>query len=161
MATFDKLIHRFSNWCNWVACIAVLLLMGVVCGNVVLRFFDLPILGTFEYVTLLSSIAISFGLAYTAIIGGHVAVDLVMRRFSQRVQMIVDSITGIVALGVFAVIIWWIAVYAYNNYKIGLVTETMEIPLYPFMYGISFGFLIFSLVLLTEVIRSVMKAVKA
>ncbi|MBN2060354.1 MAG: TRAP transporter small permease [Deltaproteobacteria bacterium] len=160
LSKFENGINRFSLWCNWISCIAVLIMMCIVCANVILHFFDMPILGAHEYVTLISTVIISFGLAHTGVIKGHVAVDLVMRRFSERTQAIVSSITGIVAIIIFAIIMWWMAKYGYNNFKLNLATETMEIPIYPFIFVISFGFLIYLIVLIVEFFNSIVMVFK-
>ena len=160
LTRFGNGIERFSKMCNGVSCIAVLAMMCIVCANVALRFMKAPILGTFEYVTLISSVLISFGLAHTMVIKGHVAVDLVMRRFSKRTQAIVDSIMSILALYVFGTVTWAVAKYAYQNFKNNVATETMEVPLYPFNFLVSFGLLIFLFVLLNEIILSITKAVQ-
>jgi TRAP-type C4-dicarboxylate transport system permease small subunit len=160
LVRFENGVNRFSKWCNWISCIAVLLMMCVVCANVVLRFFDSPILGAFEYVTLISSVMISFGLAHTGVIKGHVAVDLVMQRFSERTQAVVNSIITIVTFSIFGIVTWWLAKFAYHNYKLNIATETMEIPLHPFIFVISFGCLVFLFVLLNEIINSLAKVVK-
>ena len=159
LASFENGINRFSSWCNWISCIAVLLMMCIVCANVILHFFDAPILGTFEYVTLISTVIISFGLAHTGVIKGHVAVDLVMRRFPERFQEIVSAVTNIIALIIFGVITRALAKYAYDNYKMNVATETMNIPLYPFIYVIAFGFLVYLLVILVEIINSISKVI--
>ena len=159
-AKFENGINRFCSWCNWVSCIAVLVMMCVVCANVVLHFFNMPILGTYEYVKLISSIIISFGLAYTGVIKGHVAVDLVMRRFSERTQEVVNSITNILAICVFGPVTWWLAKYAYDNFRLNVATETMNIAIYPFIFMISFGSFVFLFVLLNEVINSIVKVSK-
>jgi TRAP-type mannitol/chloroaromatic compound transport system permease small subunit len=160
LASFENGVNRFSRWCNWLSCAAVLVMMCVVCGNVVLRFFDAPILGTYEYVELISAVIISFGLAHTGVVKGHVAVDLVMRRFSERVQAAVGAVITTIALGVFVVVTWRLAQFGYQNYRLELATETMDIPLFPFNFMIAFGFLVLLLVLISELIQSILKAVK-
>jgi TRAP-type C4-dicarboxylate transport system permease small subunit len=160
LTKFENWTNRFCNWCNWISCAAVLLMMCVVCANVVLHFFNIPLLGTYEYVTLISSVIISFGLAHTGVIKGHVAVDLVMRRFSERTQAVVGSITNIIALVVFGIVTWRLARYAYDNFRLHVATETMNIPIYPFITLISFGSFVFLFVLINEMINSIAKVVK-
>lgn len=160
LARLENGIHRFSRWCNWVSCIAVLLMMCVVFANVVLSFFDKPVLGAYEYVKLISAVIISLGLAHTGVVKGHVAVDLFMRRFSERTQAVVDSVITTVVLGIVGIITWGLAKFAYQNFKMNVATESMEIPLYPFIFILSFGFFVFFFVLFNDIINSIAKVFK-
>lgn len=159
-ARFEDGINRFSKWCNWISCIAVLVMMGVVCSNVILSLFKMPILGTHEYVQMISSVIVAFGLAYTGVINGHVAVDLVMRRFPERIQAAVDCITTTLTLVVLGLVTWWLARFAHHNFKLNIATETMEIPLYIFIAMISFGFFVLLFVFINDIIKSLAKLVK-
>jgi TRAP-type mannitol/chloroaromatic compound transport system permease small subunit len=119
----------------------------------------MPILGTFEYVTLISAVIISFGLAHTGVVKGHVAVDLIMRRFPERVQGVIEAVTTLVALVVFAIVTWRLAQFGFQNYRLDLATETMAIPLYPFNLMIAFGFFVLLFVLISDILKSIKKAV--
>lgn len=156
---FASFINRSSVWCGWLSCAAVLAMMCIVIANVVVRFFGLTIVGTYEYVILISSVLVSFALVYTTMIGGHVAVDLVMRRFSQRTQGIVGAITGVLSVIMFGMITVRLGRFAHQNMTMNLVTETAEIPLYPFMFGATFALVVCCFLLVVGLIKSVSKAV--
>ena len=160
MAYFERIVNHTSRWCNWVAGGAAVAMVVLVCGNVVLRFFSRPILGTFEYVCFLAAVIISFALAYCSIQKGHVAVELIVRRFSERTQAIIDTATGILSLGTFGIITWQCGAFATRMWHLGLETETMEMPLFPVLYGLTFGFLVFLMTLLIDLFKSLAKAVK-
>ncbi len=160
MDLFERIVNNTSRWCNWVAGGAAVAMVIVVCGNVILRFFSRPILGTFEYVCFLAAVIISFALAHCFIQKGHVAVELIVRRFSERTQAIIDTATGILSLVTFGIITWQCGAFATRMMGLGLETETMEIPLYPFIYGVTFGFLVFLIALLLDLFKSLAKAVK-
>ncbi|MFV0439038.1 MAG: TRAP transporter small permease subunit [Desulfopila sp.] len=159
LSSFDNGVNAISRWCNWISCAAVLVMMLLVCANVILSLFDIPILGTYEYVTLTSAVVIAFGLAHTMVVKGHVAVDLVMRRFSRKVQAIVETITGILTLGIFAIVTWRLVQFGFHNYTMHLATETMDIPLYPFNFMIAFGFFLLLFVLVNNIIKSMAEVV--
>lgn len=160
LAGFENGINRFSRWCNWLSCAAVLLMMCVVFLNVVLGLFNKPFLGAYEYVELISAVIISFGLAHTGVIKGHVAVDLFMRRFPERIQAVVDTIVTTMVLGAVGTIAWGLAKFAYQNFRQNVATESMEIPLYPFIFIISFGFFVLFFVLLNDIVNSIAKVFK-
>ena len=77
----------------WIAGTAIVLMMLITCGDVVLRYFRLPIPGTYELVCFLGSVAVSFAMARTSMKKGHVAVSLIVRLLNQRIQLIIESIT--------------------------------------------------------------------
>jgi TRAP-type C4-dicarboxylate transport system permease small subunit len=160
LAGFEDGVNRFSRWCNWLSCVAVVLMMCVVFVNVVLSLFDRPILGAYEYVQLISAVIISFGLAHTGVIKGHVAVDLFMRRFPERIQAVVDTIITTVVLGIVGIVTWGLAKFAYQNFRQHVATESMEIPLYPFIFIISFGFFVLFFVLLNDIVNAIAKVFK-
>ena len=160
MVYFERIVHRSSRWCNWVAGGAIMGVVVLVCGNVLLRFFSRPILGTYEIVCFLAAVIISFALAYCSTQKGHVTVELVVRRFSERTQAIIDTVTGILSLGTFVIITWQCGMYATRMWHLGLETETLGLPLFPVLYGLTFGFLVFLMTLLINLSKSLAKAVK-
>ena len=85
-----KVINTVSRWMNYVAMILVLILMMLTVSDVFMRFvFNSPITGTPEMAKFIM-VSLVLGVAWCAIQGEHISVDLVMRHFSPRVQKIVE-----------------------------------------------------------------------
>ena len=134
--------------------------MLLVVGNIMLRIVWRPIFGTYDFVMFLGSVVVAFALAYCAIQGGHVAVDILVARFSQRTQAIIDSSTSILSIGIFAIIAWQCSVYGTDMWRTGEVSMSVHIPFYPFVYGVGFGCAVLGLVLLADLFKSLAKAVR-
>ena len=134
--------------------------MATFCGNIILRLFGRPIVGTYEIVSFVGSMAISFALPYCSVKKAHIAVELLVSSLPERIQAIIDTFTGILSLGLFVVMAWQSAVYATSMLRTGTMTPALKIPLFPFMYGMVLGVSVLCLVLLLDVIRSAMKMVK-
>jgi TRAP-type C4-dicarboxylate transport system permease small subunit len=156
---FDRVIHLFSRVCDRIAQCAVVAMMLIVVGNVVLRLFWRPIYGTYDVVMLLGSITVAFALGYCAVRRGHIAVEIVMERFPPRVQAIIDSITGILSVGIFAIVAWQCGVYGTDMWHRGEVTMSVYIPVHPFIYGVGFGCAVLCAVAIADFIKAVSKAV--
>jgi len=159
MAYFERVIHSLTRMCDRLAQCAVVAMMLIVVGNIVLRILWRPIYGTYDVVMILGSIAVAFALGYCAVQRGHIAVEIVMERFSQRVQAIVDSITGILGVGIFAIIAWQCWVYGTDMWRCGEVSMSVYIPLHPFIYGVGFGCALVCMVILVDLIKALDKAV--
>lgn len=149
-----------SRWLNWAAACALAAMMFLVCANVILRRFYRPILGTYEIVGFLGAAVISFGLAYTTVKKGHVAVELVVSRFSQRIQAVIGSITSFLSLALFALLAWRSVCYATNMSRAGELSQTLKIPFFPLVYGLAFACALVCLVVLVELFKSLAQAVK-
>jgi len=94
---------------------------------------------------------------YTHAVGGHVGVDLLIRRLSPRWQGRVDAVTSFLALGLFAIVAWRMFLYAESLKRSGEVSMTLELPSYLLVYGVSVAFVILSLVVLQQFIMSLQK----
>ena len=160
MAHFSKIIHSLSRVCDSIAQCAVVAMMIIVVSNILLRIIWRPLYGTYDVVMLLGSIAVSFALGYCAVRKGHIAVEIVMSLFPQRVQAIIDSLTGILSVGIFAIVAWRCWVYGTDMWHRGEVTMSVYIPLHPFIYGVSIGCAVLCLVILVDLIKALEKAVR-
>jgi len=168
MELFDKSSKRLANLLYWIAGFAIVLMMLLTCTDVFLRFgvtayhqyhwgfmaIFQPIPGTYEVVCFLGAIAVSFAMAHTSVERGHVAVSLVIRLFPRRVQAAIETITGLFGFVFFGLLSWQSIVYANDLHVNGEVSLTLQLPFYPFVYGISFGAAAVCLVLWVDIATS-------
>ena len=171
MAFLEKPGNRLANILFWIAGTGIVAMMLLTCADVVLRFgvtvyrilgWQLlesvrPIPGTYELVKFLGAVAVSFAMAHTSVQKGHVAVSLIVRLFSQRSQGLIETITGSFGFILFALIAWQSALYAGDLHASGEVSLTLQLPFYPFVYGIGFSACAVCLVLFTDILKSLMK----
>ena len=155
----EKAVQQLAQGLDRVARFATVLLMALVVTNIILRFTWRPLLGTYEFVSFLSAVVISFALAYCAIQGGHIAVTLFVDHLPRRVQAIIDIIVGVISITFFGLTVWQITLYATDMVISGEVSPTTRTPFYPFVYGVAFGFLVLCLVLLVDLIKAITRAV--
>ena len=82
-----------------------------------------------------------------------------MRLLSERVQAIFQVVTSSVAFIFFGLLAWQSLVYAQKLKKWGEVSMTLELPYYPFVYGLAFSAAAVCLVLILTVINEGRKVV--
>jgi TRAP-type C4-dicarboxylate transport system permease small subunit len=155
----------FKNSCVWlaqrlgiVAAAAIFFMMALTSADVFLRFFRMPIPGTYEIVSFMGAVAVSFAVAHTSVEKGHVAVDLVVQLFPRRAQAVIESIIAGFGVILFALIAWQSVIYALDCQRSGEVSLTLQMPFYPIIYGVALGAAIECLVLNVDLLNAVSKA---
>lgn len=151
------LLEKITRWLvNLLALIGGVFLVGMItitCANILSRVLWEPIRGTFELMGYAGAIVTAFALGYTQIKKGHVAVDILVAKYSTRAKKVVHLINSFLCLLFFVIVAWQIAVKANILMKTGEVTETLQIIYYPFTYAVAFSCLVLALVLVVELIR--------
>jgi C4-dicarboxylate transporter DctQ subunit len=150
MTHFIKLVHSFSRWICWVSVAALIGMMLLTSSDVVLRYMGYPIKGTFDIVGLLGTIVVALAIAYTQVLGRHIATAFMASRGNKLVQTINNSIVCLLGLGMYALIAWQCSLLGTKIWRIGRVSDTIEIPLFPLVYVVAFGCALNCLVLLTD-----------
>lgn len=159
IALLDRVSKRVSWALFWIAGAAIVAMMLLTCADVLLRYFRMPIPGTYELVCFLGALAVGFAMAHTSVQQGHVAVSVVTQLLPPRVQAAVDTVTGVFSLTFFTLIGWQCVRYAGQLRATGEVSLTLQLPFYPFVYGIGLSAWAVCLVLLTRVLLKLRKAV--
>ncbi|HOO72756.1 MAG TPA: TRAP transporter small permease [Spirochaetota bacterium] len=150
MIRFEKIVSALANKANSIAAIAVVVMMVLTVADVILRFFRMPIPGTYETVGLLGAVVISFSLGYTSIEKGHIAVDFLVERLPEGARLAISVANNLIAAVLFAVVSWQSMVYALGLKEAGEVSLTLQLHTYPFVMGIAIGCALLSLVLTGE-----------
>ncbi|NNL17738.1 MAG: TRAP transporter small permease [Boseongicola sp.] len=117
-------------------------------------FFGRPFRGGFEMTELAMSLIVACGLPYTAIMRGHVSVDLFsnwLDRPSMRWLNFSVHALGAIVLGILA---WQSFGYALKGYGYGDVSNMMRIPKYPFQFAIAISAGLFTIVLVLDALKA-------
>jgi TRAP-type C4-dicarboxylate transport system permease small subunit len=152
-----KALEKISDFLNqvllWMAgffLVAMILMTG---GNIVIRIFWMPIRGTYELMGYFGAIVTAFALGYTQSGRGHISVDILVSRFTEKTRRILNGVNYFICMVFFAIVGWRIALYAETLRKTGELTETLRIIYYPFTYGVSLGCFVLALVLLVDFLK--------
>jgi TRAP-type C4-dicarboxylate transport system permease small subunit len=159
MTRLERSILSMTQKFNWVAAAALVIMMLLTCADVILRFFRHPIPGTYEMVGLLGAIVVSFSLAHTSVMRGHISVELIVQKLPKTAQIVIDGINSLLGTALFGLITWQSMLYASNLMHTGEVSLTLQMPIYPFVYGIGVGSGMLCLVLLIDFFKSLIRTI--
>lgn len=153
-----KIIHLLSRLFGYVSTGVLGLMMMLTVADVFLRyFFNAPISGTTEITEFMLVVVVFPALAWCAVTGKHVKVDLIMTHFPPQVQAIVDSITLFLGLGIFVIITWQSFL---ESKVVDSTTSLLGLPSAPFYWVMTVGLVLFCLAIATLVIENIVKVVK-
>lgn len=153
MEGYLKFVEKLCLLMNIIAGTALTFIMLITVADVTLRYFGMPIVGTFELVGLGGAVAIGFGIPVTSFYRGHIFVDFFVQKFPKIGQ---DSMNLITRLAAFALFIWIgynLFIYSYDLFQSGEVTLTRQIPFYFIGYGIGVCCSIQCLVLIGDIMK--------
>lgn len=141
-----------------IAAVAIFSMMALTCADVILRLFRMPIPGTYEIVSFMGAVAVSFAIAHTSVEKGHVAVSLVVQLLPKRAQAVIESILAALGIILFALIAWQSVLYGLDCQSSGEVSLTLQLPFYPIIYGVALGAGVVCLVLLVDFLNAIASA---
>jgi len=156
-----RAVFQISRTINIVGLVMAALMTLFIVADVIGRYlFNRPITGSFEILAFMMAILVAFGLAYTAVRGGHISIDLVMSRFAPRIQAVISSITSLLCLGVFTAITWQTVLNAESLKLGGAASQMLLIPSYPFLYALAFGSAIMCFVFIYNIFEHFSKVIE-
>ncbi len=174
MDYLDKFSRELARILYWVAGISIVSMMVLTCADVALRFCVTvyhathwewltplrPIPGTYELVCYMATVAVAFAMAHTTVEKGHVAVSFVVSLLPTRVQDIIATITNACGLLFFILLAWRSFLYAGHLWESKEVSLTLQLPFYPFVYGIAFSALAVCPILLADLLKSSVRVIR-
>ena len=159
--SLNRVVSFISQAIDRVAGGILVAMMFLTAMDVLLRYvFNRPISGALEITEYMMLIVVAFGLAYCAVMKGHVRVELLAERFPQRTQAIINSITYLLGLGLFALITRQSIVYMKMMLGSKVTSVVLLIPRFPFVSLLVLGIAVFWLTLLVDFISFVFQAAK-
>ena len=154
-------VHPISKVMNHIASVTLFFMMLLTIADVFLRkTFSKSILGTVEVTEFMMVILVFFALAQTEVLNGHVKVDLVMSRFGEHTQALVDTITQLVCFLLLGLFTWSALVYSGKMRASAEVSQDLWLPIYPFVYVVVAGCALLSLTLLIKFLIALVKMIK-
>ncbi|MBN1931844.1 MAG: TRAP transporter small permease [Desulfobacterales bacterium] len=124
------------------------------CSNIFSRWVWTPVRGTFELMGFLGAMVAALALGQTQMNRGHIAVNVLINKFSYKTRRFLTVINSTICLSFFLLAAWQIVKLAETLRKTGEVTETLRIIYYPFIYAVALGCAVVAFVFFTELLRS-------
>jgi TRAP-type C4-dicarboxylate transport system permease small subunit len=156
MERLEKINETLNLALIWIAGFFMAAMIFLTCANIALRLVWVPISGTYELMGYCGALVTAFALGYTQIKKGHVAVDVLVHRFSRRTKKILEAVNNFILMIFFSVVAWQIAKYGIVLWKTGEVTETLRIVYYPFAFAVAFGCLTLVLAFVVQLLTTVL-----
>jgi TRAP-type C4-dicarboxylate transport system permease small subunit len=116
-----------------------------------------PITGATEVSELMMVVLVFPALAWIAIDRSHIRVDLLVVKWPRRVQLMVEIITLLLALGTYAIITWQSFL---ESMEVREATSLLEVPEAPFHWIMTLGFAVLCLAILSLMVENVATIVK-
>ncbi len=124
--------------------------------NIIMRTaFKRPLLGTYDYVGFLTSITVSFSLAWCAVQNGHIAIEFILEKFSKLTQNIIEIINQVIMFILVCVSTGGLFIQASKLKISGEVSATARVPSHYFVLASAIGFLLLGCVIFTKIIRAI------
>lgn len=157
----EKTIGQISRIFGVVAVGTLIAMMMLTVADVTLRYvFNRPIPASLEFTEYLMIGVVFLALAWCALKGMHVKVDILVSRFSPRARAVFSGINSLVVLGVCVLL----ASQSYSESTVARLfhsaSDVTDIPWYPFFLVVTFGFVLLFLTMLISFAKDVTKVIK-
>ena len=157
----ENKIYALSRVMGIIAIAVLVAMMLFTVLDIFLRaFFNNPIPGDVEIIERSMVCVGFFGLAWCAMRGMHIKVDLVVGFLPKRVQSIFDIFNHMIALFVCIFFVWFSFLEGIANRELNAVTAILKLPLFPFYWIATFGYAGLCLAILVLLVRSLKEAIK-
>lgn len=158
MASFARFARTLSNWLNGIAGAGMVAMLALIVADIIAaKVFKWPIPGGIEMVGFLGVIVVAFSIAHTQFLHGHIEVEFVTARLSQKAQRVIACIIYLFGMALFTMLAWKSYEYGRSLQVCGEVSMTQEIPFYPFIYGITVCSISVLLVLMVQLLMTIVK----
>jgi TRAP-type C4-dicarboxylate transport system permease small subunit len=151
-------LHSVNRIMVYIAAVALFGMMMITVVDITGRYvFSKPISGAWELVSFTLVGASAFALGYCQIRKGHIRVDFLLKRFPEKMQAVLTMLAHFLGLAAFSVMCWRVVLYMqyYLSITKGNATDTLHIPLYPFVLVLAIGTGMLALVLLFDLVHSI------
>jgi TRAP-type C4-dicarboxylate transport system permease small subunit len=156
LENFENCVNSIGGWFLWVSIISLTLMLFVSLFDIVVgKLFVWSLPGTIDVIGLIGVLVITFSIAQTQIYRRHVKVDLVLILLPKKVQNILNAFVSLFSLVLFVILIWTSIEYAVRIKASGELSQTLKLPLYPFIFSIAFSCIPLCLRFICDFIKSI------
>ncbi len=150
----DILSGHLAKTLTTLAGVFLVAMVALACANMILRAVWVPVQGTFELMGFMGAVVAAFSLAFAQRQRSHVAVGILLGRFSRTVRRLADAGTSLVSCAFFAFAgaeTWKWAAFLVDT---GELSETLTIVYYPFVFAAAFGCFALAFVLMVDTLKT-------
>jgi TRAP-type C4-dicarboxylate transport system permease small subunit len=146
-------VLKVSKFLYGVSGFTLVMMMLLTASDVTLRIIGRPITGAYELVGYFSSIVVGFALPFVTWTRGHVYMEFVTEKLPKQNREIAHIFTRIIGIALFAFGAYYLVDVGIVLYGTGEVSPTLQLPIYPFAWGVAICFFMTCLVLFCDILR--------
>ncbi len=143
----------------WISGILLCGIFALMVAEVVMRNgFHSPIVGVSEICIYMNISAMYFGISYTQQLRGHIAVDLVYDRLSERGKRVLDTLVAVICVAIFAIftVCAWKAFAASFAIR-EIYLSAIRMPVYVLKFAVALGVTMMLFQLVIDLIEQILK----
>ena len=141
----DEGYFKLESTLNLIAALVILAVMFIGVFQVFGRkLINLPVPGYVDIIEFVMTVFAFISIAYTQRLGGHVRMEIILKRFRGRTLWIVEFLGTLTVIVIVAILMWFAYGHFLRAWTIGDSTIDIEIPLWPskLLVPIAFAFLL-------------------
>ena len=128
----DEGFFRFESALNLAAALVILAVMFIGVFQVFGRkLINLPVPGYVDVIEFVMTVFAFISIAYTQRLGGHVRMEIILKRFRGRTLWVVEAFGTLTVIVIVAILAWFGYEHFLRAWNIGDSTIDVEIPLWP------------------------------
>ena len=128
----DEGFFKFESALNLIAAVVILAVMFIGVFQVFGRkLINLPVPGYVDVIEFVMTVFAFISIAYTQRLGGHVRMEIILKRFRGRALWIVEFLGTLTVIGIVAILMWFAYGHFLRAWTIGDSTIDIELPLWP------------------------------
>ncbi len=152
----DRLAKPIEDFANFVAALAIFLLMVLGTAQIVLRtVFNSPIAGYIDLVELSMAGMAFLGAAYCQRLGSHIRMEILIGHLRGRWLWGFEVVGTLIALGIIAVLIWYGFGHFLRSIELGDTTIDAEYPVWPSKLLVPIAFTLWFIRLFIQLVGSI------
>ncbi|MBW2682314.1 MAG: TRAP transporter small permease [Deltaproteobacteria bacterium] len=155
MESFRKTLSFISDKLKVVGAVFLFGMAVLTCLDVIGRLFKHPIFGSVELVSFMGVIAVACSLPFTHIEGGHIGVELVVRKFSRKTRNIIKLCTEVLSLILFSLVTWKMFEYYIKVKNSGELSMNLQLPEYWVIFLLGCGFVILTIAIAYSILKTI------
>ncbi len=154
-----RAITPVSRWLNSLGASLGLVMIFFITLNVLTRaLFRTPILGVVELEEVMLTIMVFAGMAFTQIEKHHIDIDFFTARLTREHRNLLAAVTLFLCVLLYGALAWQSLAMTATYFHKGLSTISLKLPLWPVLFIIGGGFVLFALATLRDSLASLAQA---
>src|SRR5215510_15772282 len=154
-----RLNERITSWLARIASVALALIAVVTfCDVIARKVFNSGFTFTVEMTEMLMAVIVFLGVGLVTHQRGHIVVDVLTLRLSERARVWLGLVTNILSLGFVVIMVWRLWLQAAFILSKGDTTPIWNVPLWPIAYLIAAGSVFLVTGLLLHLLDSIDRA---